>query len=205
MKPKIIFWLDRGLVEFGVAKTISEKINCDLYGIFEVTNNPKQFFQNQKIVCFEKKWFYFDHILKSKKKPDLKYLKSIEEKYKINLWLLAFNDRIFYNYNEYYKFTTDEILCIIEQECRLFESILDKISLDYFITHDTYSQPHRLFYEMCRAKGVKVLLMSTVRFGERWYISDETDKFESLENIHEENLDATLKPLEFLSKSLPQR
>jgi len=33
MKPKIIFWLDRGLVEFGVAKTISEKINCDLYGI----------------------------------------------------------------------------------------------------------------------------------------------------------------------------
>ena len=66
MKPKIIFWLDRGLVEFGVAKTISEKINCDLYGIFEVTNNPKQFFQNQKIVSFEKKWFYFDHILKSK-------------------------------------------------------------------------------------------------------------------------------------------
>ena len=201
MKPKIIFWLDRGLVEFGVAKTISEKINCDLYGIFEVTSNPKQFFQNQKIVSFEKKWFYFDHILKSKKKPDLKYLKSIEEKYKINLWLLAFNDRIFYNYNEYYKFTTDEILCIIEQECRLFESILDKISLDYFITHDTYSQPHRLFYEMCRAKGIKILLMSPVRFGERWYISDETDKFESLENIHEENLDATLKPLEFLSKS----
>ena len=201
MKPKMIFWIDRSLVEFGIAKTISEKINCDLYGIFEITNKPKQFFQNQKIVNFEKKWFYFDHILKSKKKPDLKYLKSIEEKYKINLWLLAFNDRIFYNYNEYHKFTTDEVLCIIEQECRLFESILDEISPDYFITHIAYSQPHSLFYEICRAKGVKVLLMSPLRFGERYQISDETDKFEPLENIHGENLESTTNPLEFLSKS----
>ena len=201
MKPKIIFWMDRSLVEFGIAKTISEKINCELYGIFEITNKPKQFFQNQKIVSFEKKWFYFDHIKKSKKKPDIKYLKTIEEKYKINLWLLAFNDRIFYKYNEYHKFTTDEVLYIIEQECRLFESILDEILPDYFITHDPYTQPNRLFYQICKAKGVKVLLMAPLRFGERWQISDESDKFESLENINEEIPDAALNPLEFLSKS----
>ena len=61
------------------------------------------------------------------KKPDLEYLRSIEKKYDLNLWLLAANERIFYDFYDYHKFSENEVLSIIEQECRLYEQILDDV------------------------------------------------------------------------------
>ena len=55
----------------------------------------------------------------------MEYLKNFETKYKIDLWLLAFNDRFFYKYNEYYTFSTQEKLKILEQECKFFEKIIN--------------------------------------------------------------------------------
>ena len=85
MKPKLLFWIDQALLHFGLAKFIQENLDCELYSIFEVTEKAKKFFQNQKIVNFEKKWFYHDYILKQKSKLDIKYLEKIEKKYNLNL------------------------------------------------------------------------------------------------------------------------
>ena len=128
-------------------------------------------------------------------------MKAIEEKYGINIWLLAYNDRIFYNYNEYYKFSTEEVLSIIEQECRFFESVLDSVNPDYLITHDTYSQPHRLFYLLCKVKGVKILLMAPSRVGNLFEITDESDKFRDLEDFEGEYQEVKMQPLEFLQST----
>ena len=96
MKPKLLFWIDQALFHYGLAKYIQENLDCEMYSIFEVTENAKKFFEKQKIVNFEKTWFFHDNILKQKKNFDLKYLQDIESKYNLDLQLIAFNDRIFY-------------------------------------------------------------------------------------------------------------
>ena len=65
-------------------------------------------------------------------KPDLEYLSNFEKKYDIDLWKLAINERHFYKHNKFYKITTNHILKILEQECRLFENILDEIKPELY-------------------------------------------------------------------------
>ena len=35
-----------------------DDVDCELFSIIEITENPKKFFQKQKIVNFKKSWFY---------------------------------------------------------------------------------------------------------------------------------------------------
>ena len=163
---------------FGIAKFIQDKYKAELYTIIDVTNKPKKFFEEQKIVDFKKTWFYHDHIIKNKK-PDLIYLKLIEEKYKINLWSLAYNERIFYNFNEFYKFNEEEVLSILEQECRLFESVLDNVKPDVLIMPIPNFHHDHLFYLMCKSRGVKLLILTPSRFGNRCIISKGADSIDS--------------------------
>ena len=56
MKPKILFWIDASQIHFCIAKYIQDNLDCDMYSIFEITEKPKQFYQNQSLVNFKKKW-----------------------------------------------------------------------------------------------------------------------------------------------------
>ena len=152
--------------------------DCDLYGIIDVTNKPKIFFQKQNLVDFKKTWFFHDHI-SIDKKPDLEYLKYIEKKYDINLWKLAINERIFYRFYNFHKFTTNEILCILESECRLFEKILDEVKPDFFITKEPTFHHLELFYQMCKKRGVKNLVLGLANIGNGCIISEVPTKLDS--------------------------
>lgn len=176
MKNKIIFWLDVATLHFGLAKSLQEKYDCDLFAIIDVPDRRKIFFQQQKFVNFKKIWFYHDHILQ-KKKPDVQYLQEIEQKYNVNLWLLAYNDRLFYNYNDFYKFTPDEILCILEDECRLYETILDEVKPDFLIMITNQHNNH-LFHEICKSKRIKILMLGASRLGGKCIIVTDVDKLE---------------------------
>ena len=125
MTYKILFWQTSDWFNYNLAYGLQHK-DLELYAIIDVPNKPKKFFQEQKFINYKKIWFFHDHI-KNRKKYDVAYLEKFEEKYSIDLWLLAYNERIFYNFNQYKKFQTDEVLSIIEQECRLFENVLDDI------------------------------------------------------------------------------
>ena len=153
---KIIFW-HQDFLTFSLANSLQKKINGEFYVIFDVTDRQKPFFQKQKIVDFKKIWFFHDGISKPRKKVDMEYLNSFEEKYKINLWLLAINERLFYEHNEFHKFSREEILSILEDECKLFEKILE-IKPEFLITSSTGFHHHELFYQMCKALGVKTLI-----------------------------------------------
>jgi len=172
MKDKIIFWFGADLLRFGLAKSFSEKYDCDLFAIIDITDKPKKFFEEQKIVKFEKQWLYHDHITTTKK-PDLNYLKNFEDKYKINLWLLAFNERVF-QYNDYYRFTSDEILSILEHECKLFEKILE-VNPDFVILSTSTFHHGHLFFELCKAKNLKRLILIPTRFGNRAMVTSENE------------------------------
>ena len=104
MTDRIIFWLSADLLPFCLAYFFQKNFDGDLFGIYDLTNKPKKFFEEQKLVKFSKSWFYHDYI-KSKGKPDMEYNKKIGKKYELDLQELVNNDRILNKYNEYYKFS----------------------------------------------------------------------------------------------------
>lgn len=187
MKDRILFWIDYGLMHFGIAKSIQDNYDCDMFAIIDVNVKEKKFFIEQQLVHFSKVWYFRDYVTKKDQKPDMKYLKHFEEKYKINLWQLAYSERIFFQFNEYYKFTYDEILLILEQECKFFENTLDEINPNFlFIRITDYHRLH-LLYEICKARGIKTLMLGLPRFGFRTMISTEYDKIDYLDEILHDN------------------
>ena len=49
MKDKILFWIDAGLMHFGVAKTLQEQIDADLFVVYDLNNHLKKSFKNEGI------------------------------------------------------------------------------------------------------------------------------------------------------------
>ena len=179
MADKIIFWLNANMLFFGLATNLQKTYDCKLYAVIDITNRTKKFFEEQNLVNFQKIWFLHDHIQKTYK-IDIDYLRNFEKKYSINLWQLGFNERIFYQHNEFYKFTQDEILSILEKECKLYESILDEIQPDFLITSETALHQQHLFYEICRKRGIKVLMLNQSKFAYKCIISQELHKLDSM-------------------------
>lgn len=174
MKDRILFWLDIGIEHFGIAKFLQEKYDCDLFAIVDI-NKGKKFYLEQQLVKFQKIWFYRDCLSKTNKKPDLKYLSCLEERYKINLWKVAYSDILFFRYNNYYKFKHDEILSIFEQECRFIENVLDEVKPDFLIMRMTDSSNIQLLHLIAKARGIKILTLGVTRFGYRDIITEEND------------------------------
>ena len=115
MSDKILFLLTNDYTHYCLAYSLQKIYDCKMYAISEVTSRPKIFFQSQNLVNFENMWFFHDQIKKKSTKPDLDYLEKFEKKYKINLWKLVQNERIFLYFKNFYKFTSYEVLNILEQ------------------------------------------------------------------------------------------
>ena len=171
-KPKILFWIYSFLSHYSLAYYLQSCLDADFFGIIDINSKPKKFFQEQKLVNFQKIWFFHDHIIKTQQKPDLDYLKNFEQKYKIDLWKLAINERFFYMHNRFYKFTKQEILSILEQESKLFESILNEIKPDYFLTFDPVFHHQKLLLELCRIKGIKVLSVCATGIENKYILAE---------------------------------
>jgi hypothetical protein len=181
---KIIFWDQGDFLSFSLANSLQKKINGEFYAIFDVTDRRKSFYQKQKLVDFKKIWFFHDCISKPRKKIDMEYLTSFEEKYNINLWLLAGNERLFNEYNEFYQFSREEILSILEDECKFFEKILE-IKPKFLISLKSSFHHDELFYQMCRVRGVKPLIFATSVFANRCIISEEPNILDDKRTIEE--------------------
>lgn len=163
-------------MDFAIAKSLQKIYDCDLFAIADINNNLKKFLQIQNLVNFHDIWFYRDHISITKK-PDLNYLASLEENYKMNIWSIAYFDRLFYPaFNKYYKFNHDEILSIIEQGSKFFENIIDKVKPDFLITYTITAHNTYLLYHMCKMKNVKILTLEPHHFGNKWVISKEVGR-----------------------------
>lgn len=144
-------------MHFSLAYYLQKKIDADFFGIIDINHKPKKFFQNQKLVNFKKVWFYHDHIKKFEKDNDEKYLVNFENKYQLNLWKYAINERFFYLHNRFYRFKKEEIISILEQELKLFESILDETQPEYFLTYDPVFHHQKLLLDLCKVRGIKIL------------------------------------------------
>ena len=133
MTDRILTFLAGAFYHFGIVKALKDNYDCELFAIIDVDDKPKKFFEKQKLVKFEKIWYYREHVSLDTKNPDMNYLKSFEEKYRINLWNIALADRKFYKYNRFYKFSFNEILSILEETCKLYEKAIDEIKPNFLI------------------------------------------------------------------------
>ena len=57
---------------------MQEKVDGEFYAVVDIPQKMKLFFENQKIVNFQKTWVYRDNVSMSMQKPDLQYLSSFE-------------------------------------------------------------------------------------------------------------------------------
>ena len=48
MAKKILFWINDTLIHFGIAKSLQENSNAELYGIISVASKKKDFFKSSK-------------------------------------------------------------------------------------------------------------------------------------------------------------
>jgi len=187
LKDKILFFIDTWFTHFGIAKYLQEKYYCDMYSIIDCDDKAKKFFQTQELVKFSKNWYYLDCLRQLNKKPDIEYLKNFEDKYKINLWAIAFTDRDFYLYNRYHQFTKDEILSIMVNECKFFEEILKEVKPDFLFLYMTTAHYHHLLHKMCRKLGIKILLLGPLKFKSKMFISQEPFVIDNLGVSEEPN------------------
>lgn len=174
-KERVLFWLEDHTIHFGIAKYFGEKYNCDLYAIISTNSKAKKFYKEQKIIDFKKTWYYRDFMDFNDKTFDIDYLKSVESTHNISIWKLVYGERFFHNYTRYHVFNDKEILSIIYQELKLYEQILDEINPDFVILRVPEYHDIDLFYQLCRSKGIKTLILDSTRFGFRSMISEESD------------------------------
>ena len=195
MTDKILFWIDLSITQFGIAKYLKKKYDYDFYAIYDVNPKLKSEFQDQTIIDFEKVWFFWDHVSKITGTPDMEYLKLFEQKYSIDLWKLALDDRNLFKFNPFYKFNTNEILLITEKTCKFFESILDEIKPDFLVIRVTDFHRNYLLAELCKAKKITILMLMESRLGFKASIGTEFTKIDP-----SWNLNSTEKPIQNLSQ-----
>ena len=185
MKDKILVWVSPDIMHYFIGYGIQKNYDADYFTIYDLPNETRKFFSNQNFLKFNKKWFFWDHVKKTQKSPDYDYLHSFEKKYDINLWKLAINERMFYRFFNFHKFSTDEICSIIEQECRFFEKVLDEVKPDFIITKDGSRHHHQLFCDLCISKGIKILTLSMTNLGSKTMISKTSHTLDSKINWDE--------------------
>ena len=169
--------------------------------MYDFNHHIKKSFLNQKLINFKKTWYYHDQINFKKNEIDMEYLSNFEKKYNIGLWNLAVNERLFYRFNKFYKFSTEEIWLILEQECKFFESVLDEIKPDFFITREPFLHQDELFYQMCRAKGIKVLVSSGTKSFNKCMISEHPAEFAD-SSISDSEISTKITSFSELAKSI---
>ena len=195
MSNKILVWVDVGLTQFGIAKYLKKIYDCELFAIYDFNHHIKKSFLNQKLIDFKKEWYYWDHVLNIKQKPDVEYLKSFEQRYNINLCSITIPDRVFNKYNNWYIFSRDEVLRILELECKFFENVLESSEPNFLMIKVTDQHRSNLLERMCRSKGIKVLMLETSRLGYRSTISEEANEIDYFESMQSTNDKITFSEL----------
>ncbi len=202
MKDRLLIWIGGAFFYFCLAKYIRDKYDCDIFPIIDADNEKKIFFEEQKLVDFKKTWFYRDYVdLNPKRNPDIEYLASFEEKTGLSLWKIAYSERAFYRFNDYYQFTRSEILSILEQESKLFEQVLDETKPDFLIIGTTDNHHNYLLSEICKSRKIKVLMLGAARFGYREVISEESDTIDDMiPPTYDTTHDVTLEEIQLYYK-----
>lgn len=182
-QDNILFWISEELIQFCIANSLQKQYPGKYYSIIESHSGAKKFFQTQEFVKFEKIWDMYDSISKPSSNLDIKYLESLEKKYSIRSWDLAYSERLFYpKFNKNYRYSSNEILSIIEKLSKFIEKVLDDVKPNFLIMGIITRLPMNIIYQIAKSKGIHVMTLELAKFGSRFTISNEIDKIDHPEN-----------------------
>jgi len=185
MKPKALVWLDKNFIIYGITNRLQKKLDFDKFAIVDGNLSQKLFFDNQTIIPFQKQWYFADNVEVNNVKPNLEYLSKFEKKFKINLWELVYSDRLFYpKYNKYFEFSKNQILSLLEQECKLFEKIIDEIKPDFLLINMIVYHHAFLLYKMFKKLQIPVFTIEPTHFDSKWEVREEVDQLIDMELFH---------------------
>jgi len=180
-KTKILVWLDFGPYAYFNFVIISALSKLDEFEFIGITTIKKDyiFFQNQKSIQFKKLLYYPDCYI-NKSSYDLKKLEKYEKQYDLNLWLDIFSDRSFYKYwIDFYKFTKNEILSIIESSITFFIDILDTFKPDLVLMQSPGENiSNLLLYKIANKTGINTITPNLLYVHDKILISNNIDNNE---------------------------
>lgn len=206
-KDKIIVFLSADFTHFAIIYFLQKKFDCDLYAVIDITNKPKVFFETQQLIKFKKVWYFHDAIDRNYRISNTNALNKFEEKYELNLWRNLINERIFYRFFHFHKFSRIEMLSLAEQQLTFFEKILDETNPDFLITEAPVLFHSEMLYQMSKKRNVKCLLLSMPKLGGKTLISEIAYKIDYVDNL--ENLPYTTRSAEdihnYLKKTTPRK
>ena len=91
MTNKILIYQEFSLYNFGLANSLQNIPDNEIYAIIDLSENVNKFFRKQNIVNYKKSWYLYENISQNFVKPDMEYLKNLENKYKLEIWKIAYN------------------------------------------------------------------------------------------------------------------
>jgi len=171
----VIVWLDfdtYAYINFGIISALSKLAKFNFIGIV-TTPQDLSFFQNQQNLPFKKLLYYPDCYV-GKSTYDLDYLKNIEKKYELNIWLDIFAERSFYKYwIDFHKFTKDEILTIVGNTITFFVDVFEKYQPKLILAQQIGENiSNILLYQIAKKTGIRILMPNQVYMKNRITISD---------------------------------
>jgi hypothetical protein len=186
-KKNVLVWLDfdaYSYVNFGIVNSLSKNNEYNFTGIV-TTKQDISFFKNQNILKFEK-LFYYPECYVNKSKINIENIKLLEKKYNLNLWLDIFTERSFYKYwTNFYKFSRNEILSIIENSLLFFIDILEKNKPDLILMqHPGENISNLLLYRLAKNQGIKILFPNPTYIHNKIVISNNIENNEILDEYN---------------------
>ena len=199
----ILLWLDGGpysYLNLGIATSLSKFKNFNFYGVV-ATNQDISFFTAQKFIQFNDLVYYPDCYIK-KSSYDLEYLKEVEKKFELNLWLDVYSERFFHKHRtHFHKFSKDEILIIVEGTIKFFTELIERVNPEMIIMQTAGENiSNLLLYQLAKKIGIKIIMINAIHIHNKVVlsnnlisreISDEYSKilpnFHNIEPLHDED------------------
>jgi hypothetical protein len=202
-QTKVLFWIDSVWSQFAFAKFMQDSCDGNFFAISDLIPQNTNYLETQNYVNFNKIW----NIRKNKEKIndisiDLDYLSSIEKKFDLNIWSIVYADRYFYRFNPYHYFSRDEILKLVQSDCKLFEKIIDEINPKFLIMYSYMNFRQELLYRMCKNKGIKIMIINYPKINYKFMLSETTDKCDLEFNFDSSNQNISTKSFKELRNSL---
>lgn len=185
---KCLVWLDNGpysYLNYGIATSLNKMSNYEFYGM-SVTKKDFEFLKKQHTINFKELFYYPQCYIEKKSIPDIDYLRDIEKKYELNLWLDAYSERLFYQYRtEFYSFSKDEILNIIEASIKFFIEFFNRVKPDFIIMQTAGENiANLLLYQLAKKMNIVPLMLNFARLHNLFTLSDNTISSEIAEEFN---------------------
>lgn len=207
MTKKIVLWLDGpySYLHYGIARKLSTLDNCEFFG-FVSYKRDMDFFNKQTSLNFKELHYHPKYYIENTSKPNLEYLKKIENELGLNFWLIASTERMFLQErNFFHSFTSDEILSIIESLTKFFHDFLNRTQPSFIMMQKTgESLPNFLLYNIAKSLKIKTLMLVETRLSDSFVISDDL-LISNLKNDFEKIKKSSSKIIEYGPEFIEKR